>query len=169
MAHAAVVLIGKPLTNLGHLLPLLALFALGGLAPLALNQIKPVSEHATPPPFAPSSLTQEEAKCEQSMPSQSNDGRPREHQSFTHRGSCSLPAVAFLMAMGMLWRHMSDATRQAPWPSPAVSMMPPRARRQTHGCGLVRRMLPSLLLLLLLPACSGADFNERASTRPATM
>ena len=97
------------------------------------------------------------------MPSQSTDGRPREHQSFTLRGSCSLPVVAFfnkrntLMIMGMLWRHISDATRQARWPSLAViTMMPPRARRQTNGRGLIRRMLPNLLLLLLLPACSGA-------------
>ena len=34
-------------------------------------------------------------------------------------------------------------------------MMPPRARRQTHGRDLIRRMVPNLLLLLL-PACSGA-------------
>ena len=80
------------------------------------------------------------------------------------RGSCSLvPVVAFhnkcstFMAMGVIWRHISHATLQIRWPSlTVISMMPPRARRQTHGRGLIHRMVPNLLLLLLLPACSGA-------------
>ena len=78
------------------------------------------------------------------------------------RGSCSL-VVAFhnkcstFMAMGVLWRHISHATRQVRWPSlTVISLMPPRAWRQTHGRGLIHRMVPNLLLLLLLPTCSGA-------------
>ena len=89
------------------------------------------------------------------------------------RGSCSLPVVAFLnkcitpMAMGVLWRYISHATRQARWPSlTVISMMPPCARRQTHGRGLIHRMLPNLLLLLLPPACSGAPLPPTPSPSP---
>ena len=90
------------------------------------------------------------------------------------RGSCSLvPVVAFhnkcstFMAMSVIWRHISHATRQVRWPSlTVISMMPPRARRQTHGRGLIHRMLPNLLLLLLPPACSGAPLPPTPSPSP---